>query len=201
MANGSDRSPDGYRRVASPAINAEGALPGPRIRADVVDVYIVRAAKPVIRLDDEGTDGSGPGLMDLELLQLLRTKPPLHGTWQPVMGHIEQGETAVQAAVREMLEEVNLAPASPHFGGMWALEQVHPFYIPQIDCIVMSPRFVVMVDRAWEPRLNSEHGDARWVSSRGAAAEFMWPGQHAAITELRGLLHPGHLAHVRQRLL
>ena len=187
--------------IAHPMGGGAGAkLPGPCIRADVVDVYIARPAKQAAHADDGETARSGPGLTEIDLLQLQRTKAPLLGTWQPVMGHIEHGETAVQAAIREMQEEVGLTTSHPMFDGLWALEQVHPFYISQIDSFVLSPRFVVLVMRTWEPTLNSEHGAARWVNRRGAEAHFMWPGQYASIAELAALLDPGHPAHTHQRL-
>jgi dihydroneopterin triphosphate diphosphatase len=165
----SRRSSDGYRR-------APGA--GPRIRSDVIDVYIFRPA----------VGGRGKSI---ELLQLLRSKPPLDQTWQPIMGHVERGETATDTALREMREEVGLEPTNPALRGLWALEQVHPFFIAQIDCIVLSPRFAAEVSRVWRPRLNREHADFRWVPAARASRHFMWPGQLASIRELVGLLRGG----------
>jgi len=128
---------------------------GARVRADIVDVYVVR----------ESPAG-------LEFLQLCRTGDPLARTWQPVMGHAEAGEHAARVAVRELGEEV-------------ALEQVHPFYLPAIDCVVLSPRFVALVDPGWTPRLNHEHDDWRWVADE---RRLVWPGQRAAAAEIRALL-------------
>lgn len=223
-AAGGDRDANGYRVTVDSGVQgsgrAQGGAAGPRIgpliRADVVDVYIVRAA------GDRDADGawseapagsSASSPADIELLQLQRTKDPLRGSWQPVMGHIEAGETAVQAAMREMAEEVGLrvtlAKAGGHQGGggsdpaclgVWALEQVHPFYIAAIDCIVLSPRFVVLVSCDWTPKLNSEHGASRWVRAAAAAAHFTWPGQLAAIAELRSVLNPAHPGHALLRL-
>jgi 8-oxo-dGTP pyrophosphatase MutT (NUDIX family) len=108
------------------------------------------------------------------------------------MGHIEEGETAVAAALREVKEEVGLS--RPEMKGFWALEQVHPFFIARRDEIVLSPRFAAEVAPAWEPTLNDEHSAHRWISGHQAGRYFMWPGQGAAIREiLESLLRPGAL--------
>lgn len=152
---------------------------GPKLRADVVDVYVFRRAGPKV-----------------EFLQLLRASDPLARTWHPIMGHIEAGESAVAAALREMREEVGLDPGSPACLGVWALEQVRPFYIAAIDTIVMSPRFACEVSPAWMPALNDEHAEWRWVDQPGA---FMWPGQRGCIEEILGfIIAPESLA--RERL-
>lgn len=158
----SDRDHRGYRV-------RPGA--GATIRADVIDLYIVRRKRRT-----------------LSFLQLLRTKTPLDGTWQPVMGHIEAGETAAGAAAREGIEEVGLDVFGPSALGFYALEQVHPFYIAAIDCIVLSPRFVVEVGTSWLPRLNREHEGHRWVAASRARDRFLWPGQWAAIREIVEIL-------------
>lgn len=163
--------PGGYRR------EPRG---GPRLRTDIVEVHVFR--EPGARADV------------VEFLQILRASEPLARTWHPVMGHIEPGETAVAAAIRELREEIALDPAGASFGGMWALEQVHPFFVNEIDAIVLSPRFVVGVAPAWEPTLNAEHAAHRWIAAprsisdvahlRDATDHFLWPGQKQALAEV-----------------
>ncbi len=160
--------PDGYR---------PDAAGGPRLRADIVDVYIFRRKR------------SG-----VEFLQLLRASEPLMNTWHPVMGHIEKGETAVTCALRELGEEVGLRVNDAALLGVWALEQVHPYYVAEIDQIVLSPRFAAEVTPAWEPRLNNEHAKLRWVKRADVAKKFMWPGQVAACGEIVELVREGNLA-------
>lgn len=174
---GEGRGEGGYRRDPAGA--------GSRIRADIVEVHVVRRA---------AEDGGW------EVLQVQRAGRPLEGTWQPVMGHMEPGETAVKAAVRELREEVGLdvAGAPGPTVGVWALEQVHPFYVAAIDCVVLSPRLMVLVVREWAPRLNAEHRAYRWVCAEEAARSggqgCVWPGQRAAVREIVDLLREGNPA-------
>ena len=36
----------------------------------------------------------------------------------------------------------------------------------------------------WEPTLNDEHTESRWVVAGEAERSFMWPGQVAAVREI-----------------
>ncbi len=174
-----DRDADGYRRTP---------VGGPTLRTDIVDVYVFRAQ----RMGDPEA---------VEILQLKRARAPLAGDWHPIMGHIEQGEISAQCARRELEEEIGLARDDPAFLGFWALEQVHPFYLPEIESIVASPRFAAHVAVAFEPTLNDESTDARWVKAADIDAAFTWPGQKRACEEiLSEIVRSGSLAAERLRL-
>jgi dihydroneopterin triphosphate diphosphatase len=150
----------------------------PVIRTDIVDVYIFRRWP---------TETAGRIEPYAEFLQLYRASGSVAGTWQPIMGRIEGKETALAAAIREIHEEVGLARGSGLLG-LWALEQVHPFFIAKEDAIVLSPRFAAEVAPAWEPRLNDEHSAHRWIAGHQAARYFMWPGQIGAVKEVLELM-------------
>lgn len=156
----------GYR----PAPSAAG---GAVLRADIVDVYVVRRVPGMLRREHR-----------LAFLQLLRADEPLRGTWHPVMGHAEAGEPALTAARRELAEEVGLQASDPALLSLRALEQIHPFYVAAVNAAVCSPRFVAEVAPAWQPTLGPEHTAARWVALGDAAGSFMWPGQRLVVEEV-----------------
>jgi len=163
---------------------------GARMRADIVDVYVFRVPQ----------NSAGA----VEFLLLERAAEPLAGTWHPLMGHVESGETAPRTAIRELREEVGLGAGDGALLGLWALEQVHPYYVPELDCIVLSPRFAARVTPFWEPTLNHEHSDYRWVTALNtdpdaALRQFLWPGQKNAVREILAEIVPADGA-ARERL-
>lgn len=135
---------------------------GPAVRTDIVEVFVARA--------------SG------ELLLGRRAQAPMLGTWQPVFGHVEAGESAAAAARRELSEETGLA-GSPDLLSFWALERVRSYFLPELDAIVASPRFVAIASPQWEPRLCPEHDAWRWIRPKDAERELFWPSQRASWAE------------------
>jgi len=140
---------------------------GPRLRTDIVEVFVVR---------------------DGELLLMRRAKEPMLGVFHPVLGHVEEGETAVEAAHRELREETGLDEATG-LVQLTCLERVRPYYIPETDSIVLSPRFLATAPGGWEPELCAEHDDKKWVASFEALDELHWPSQKEAWGEvlMRGM--------------
>lgn len=145
----------------------------PGMRTDIVDVYVMRDAGGIV-----------------EFLQLRRTAEPMKGTWQPVMGHVEPGESAVRTAERELGEEVGLGAGDVSWRGFWQLEEVHPYFVAALDAVVLSPRFAVLVDESWEPDLSRDeaHDAHRWVRGDAVGEMFLWPGQRRACNEALRLL-------------
>lgn len=160
------------------------AAGGAQIRADVVEVSVFRRRAGAV-----------------EFLLLRRIRPPLEGSWQPVLGHCEPDEAAVACARRELREEVGLTPGDPSWLGFWALEQVRPFFVAPINAVVLGPRFAAQVAPEWAPRLNDEHGEARWIAAEDLPNALTWPGQKEACREiLEEIVRPGALAASRLAL-
>lgn len=184
--------------------NASTDTNGPSFRSDVVDVYIFRRRPSKARLDPSGEAVGGEDVVDV--LHLRRATNEEHtgslaGTWQPLMGHIEHGETAIDCAWRELKEEVGLDQDSPELLGLWSLEQVHPYFVASKNAIMHSPRFAVEVAGEWHAVLDDEHDAVRWIRASDAEKSFMWPGQRAAIREIRQeIIKPGSLSEPWLRL-
>ena len=126
----------------------------PRLRSRFVAVYVVRRA--------------AAGGLEFLLLQ----RPPEHrfaGDWQPVGGHIEEGETAWQAAAREVDEETAL-PIERWF----RIDRPESFYNPENDTIYFVPAFVALTAPNAQPTLSNEHSASRWASPKEAAALTTW---------------------------
>lgn len=104
----------------------------------------------------------------------------LGGTWQMVSGHIDDGETAYEAAYRELREETGLAPRHFYQGSY-----VNRFYLAQTDEIVLSPVFAAHAAADAQVRLSSEHTEHAWVDADEAVRRYPWPGQRESLRILR----------------
>lgn len=110
---------------------------------------------------------------------LLRRTPgrKLPGAWQVVHGHVERGETSVDAALRELVEETGLAAKS-----LWAVDYVERVFDPRRDEIRLVPCFAALVEG--DVTLSKEHDAAEWLAAAQAAKRFTFENQRAALAAL-----------------
>ncbi len=133
-----------------------------------------------------------------QFLQLRRAATDfMGGTWQTVYGRIEAGETAWEAALRELREETALAARE-----LYQLDTVNTFYLAKDDAIWMCPGFCAIVDADARPELNEEHDALRWLAREQYLGRIVWPGERLAVDELcREILDNGpSKEHLRIRL-
>jgi dATP pyrophosphohydrolase len=103
---------------------------------------------------------------------LLKRATTFKGQWCQVAGGIEQGETAWQAALREIREETDLVPER-----LYSADVLEQFYEIDGDAVWMAPVFVAFVDASAGVTLNHEHSEFRWVSFHEARSMLPFPGQ------------------------
>jgi 8-oxo-dGTP pyrophosphatase MutT (NUDIX family)/GNAT superfamily N-acetyltransferase len=112
-------------------------------------------------------------------LLIRRCGPYLFGTWQMVTGGIEKGETAWQAALREIHEETGLETSK-----MYCADAVETFYVQTRDRITYVPVFVAFVDQT-DVRLSpSEHDAYEWLHFEEAQKRLSWAEQRRTIAEI-----------------
>jgi dihydroneopterin triphosphate diphosphatase len=135
-----------------------------RVRYDVIQCYVVRAAY-----------AGGH-----EFLQLRRCPEDfMGGSWTSIYGGIVEGETAWQAAKRELMEETGLTPLE-----FYQLDTINTFYLAKDDSVWNCPGFCAVVPAEADVQLNEEHDAFRWVAREQYLAQLLWPGERAACAEL-----------------
>lgn len=94
------------------------------------------------------------------------------GIWQIVTGTLEDGESAVVGAYREVYEETKLK-----INRFWVVPLVDVFYSPSRDSVFAAPFFAGEVEPESEPILSNEHTEYKWVGFEEIAQLIPWPNQ------------------------
>ena len=110
-----------------------------------------------------------------QILLLKRTQT-LEGEWCQIAGKIEPGETAWQAALRELQEEAGLTPMA-----FYSADICEQFYEADRDAITVGPVFVAIIDPDHNVTLNAEHSDFQWVSFAVAIDLVPFGGQRRVL--------------------
>lgn len=140
------------------------------LRTAMVDVYVLR-----------------PGGAGVEALVLRRAgsgRSP--GSWECIHGHIDQGETPVQAARRELAEEAGFE--TPR---LYNLSRVDLFYSHRLDYVALIPAFVAVVGPGAEFRLSAEHDVGEWLPVPAARARVSWPRLRRGLEDAEALFGSG----------
>jgi 8-oxo-dGTP pyrophosphatase MutT (NUDIX family) len=142
----------------------------PSARVAYVDVLVLR--------------GIGDRLEVLCLRRSAKGRSP--GSWEGVHGHIEEGETAVETARREMREEAELVPQR-----LYNLSRVESFYRHSTNEVVLVPAFAAFVSVDAEVCLSPEHDAYEWLPPGAARERMSWPRIRREITDAVRLVGRG----------
>ena len=121
------------------------------------------------------------------------------GLWQCVTGKIEPNERIADAALREVEEEVGLAPAQLEV--FIETDIVNTFHEARLDAVLVEVVFAARVPADAPVRLSHEHDAMRWCSPAEARDLVTWPAYLRAIDFLEWLVaHPQREATFRLSL-
>ncbi|MFY3793296.1 NUDIX hydrolase [Ureibacillus sp. MALMAid1270] len=108
---------------------------------------------------------------EYKVLLLKRASAVLHNAWCYIGGSIEEGETAWQAALREIKEETGITNVS-----LYSSNTFDQFYSPIENYIYIAPVFVGFVNAEQDVNLNHEHSEYIWLSFHEAIEQATMPG-------------------------
>jgi len=109
--------------------------------------------------------------------------PESGGYWHTIAGAVESGEAFHVAALRELHEETGLAAAELQPLGEFAY--IRESWEEEPGLRVHVEAFLVDVDPDWEPVLNEEHVEYRWLAREEAAELLFWPEPAALLRSLQ----------------
>jgi 8-oxo-dGTP pyrophosphatase MutT (NUDIX family) len=116
------------------------------------------------------------------LLQRAEDEPLYPGLWQMVTGGIEAGETAVEAARRELQEETGIGSCK-----ISLVPYVATFYLASDDSINTVPVFAAEARPEQSIALSTEHQRVGWYSFHAAMELLVFPGHKEGLR----ILHHG----------
>ena len=129
----------------------------------------------------------------LEIL-LLRRSPQrtLAGLWQGVSGRLEDDESIVDGALRELREETGLVPAD--LEAFYDLDQVNSFHVAALDGVVTAAVFAARLGPETAIGLSHEHDRSEWVDASEALRRSVWPAYRESVARIRDHLVDPELA-------
>lgn len=109
---------------------------------------------------------------------LLKRLPERNGFWQPVTGGMEEGETRVEALLREVMEETGIKNTVGVIEGLYYFEFSDPNpnqeYVYGVE---VSPSEEIVLDR-------KEHSEYRWCNFQEALQLLRWKENKDALRKL-----------------
>jgi len=103
------------------------------------------------------------------------------GYWHAVAGGVEPGEEWDAAVRRELREETGLDAGVESIGGF---AYVREPWEAEPGMRVVVEAFLAEAPAGWEPTLNEEHDEYRWLPRDEAAELLFWPEPAQLLREL-----------------
>jgi dihydroneopterin triphosphate diphosphatase len=126
------------------------------IEASLIQVHVARIAED--------------GMAEYLILHRSAEEALYPNVWQVITGAIDPGETALEAARREMEEETGIAPL--HFA---TAPFITSFFDTDNDTVILVPVFLSIVPLEMSVTLSIEHQDYAWVRYEELLGRLVFP--------------------------
>lgn len=131
------------------------------------------------------------GIPKYLILKRSRNEKIYPGIYQFITGTIEikqvgddqVSETAVEAALREVEEEIHVRPEK-----LWAIPMVNQFYVSTQDVVNLSPMFLAEIRNDAEIVLSMEHDSYNWCEFDEGEKLLTWGSHKRALCIVHNLL-------------
>lgn len=141
-----------------------------QLRTDIVQVHPFRVVE---------------GRVECLLLHRSLSEPDYPGIWQVITGTVESGETAAEAALREVIEETGLRPLR-----LIPFEEPLSYYLADRDQIVLSPTFACELDASGTLVLCDEHDTFEWLEPGRAVERLAFRSHRRGTRMLEEVVRP-----------
>lgn len=142
----------------------------PTIESDIVDAYVFRRVNDRVQF----------------LLLYRRPDMPMGNTWQGVHGRIAEGESAVDAAARQIQTCTGLKPEI-----LYSADFIGQFYDHQTDSILLAPTFAAQVSPHSSLNHSGDFIDYAWCDLEESTARLMLTNQRWAIRHIYDVIALG----------
>ncbi|OGU56975.1 MAG: hypothetical protein A2X64_11015 [Ignavibacteria bacterium GWF2_33_9] len=112
--------------------------------------------------------------------------------WQICTGTSEEGETALQTALRELREEAGITD----YLNLWSVPKVPSYYSIRQDAVCFSPVFAIEIENNTDIILSHEHSDFGWYTFDEAEKNTFVPSYHESIDFVKRYIIDNEMNHI-----
>lgn len=120
------------------------------------------------------------------LLLQRRSDVALGNSWQAIHGAIAGEETAIQAAMREILACTSVSPVA-----LYSADYVSQFYDHRSDTVILSPAFAAEFSSQPQIVHPPEFSDHAWCDLEETTARLPWSAQRWAVRHIYDVIAMG----------
>ncbi len=142
----------------------------PRIVSDLVDTYLFRKinARPQF------------------LVLRRRSDSPQGDLWQSIHTRVANGETAIDAARRDVQSSTGLVPVQ-----FYSADYIAQFYDHASDSIILAPTLAALINPKSTVSVGAEFSDYAWCDLEETTSRLMYSAQRWAVRHIYELIAMG----------